>query len=442
MFKKAHMKNFILLLGVFFLNMLQSQNILTQEEAIKIALENNYDILVSKNDLNVAKNNASIYNSGFLPTATINGGANYSNTNSEFETQEGISNSIDNAESTSYNASIGINYLIFDGFNRKYSYKKLKESYGLSELQARQIIENTMIQLYVNYFEVARLTENNNNQKQSLEISKQRLQRANYSFEYGQNTKLDVLNAEVDVNNDSINVLNSNRLLVNSKRDLNVLMGRDMSSILFDVDTQVDYKLDLTLEQLLKDSEKNNVSILQTEKNINITNYNLAIDRSGWMPNVSANGSYNWNKSINDNPIGFALASQQNDGINAGVSLGWNLFDGGKTKTRVQNSKIEIETQKIYKQQLLQEVKRDVNNAWETYQNALFTLKVQESNVLTNERNFERSKEQYKLGQISSIDFRQAQINLLNAKLSWSQSKYEAKNSEFQLLYFAGILLN
>jgi len=442
MFKKAHMKNFILLLGVFFLNMLQSQNILTQEEAIKIALENNYDILVSKNDLNVAKNNASIYNSGFLPTATINGGANYSNTNSEFETQEGISNSIDNAESTSYNASIGINYLIFDGFNRKYSYKKLKESYGLSELQARQIIENTMIQLYVNYFEVARLTENNNNQKQSLEISKQRLQRANYSFEYGQNTKLDVLNAEVDVNNDSINVLNSNRLLVNSKRDLNVLMGRDMSSILFDVDTQVDYKLDLTLEQLLKDSEKNNVSILQTEKNINITNYNLAIDRSGWMPNVSANGSYNWNKSINDNPIGFALASQQNDGINAGVSLGWNLFDGGKTKTRVQNSKIEIETQKIYKQQLLQEVKRDVNNAWETYHNALFTLKVQESNVLTNERNFERSKEQYKLGQISSIDFRQAQINLLNAKLSWSQSKYEAKNSEFQLLYFAGILLN
>ncbi|MBV1924130.1 MAG: TolC family protein [Flavobacteriaceae bacterium] len=436
------MKHTILLVGIFFVNMLQSQNILTQEEAIKITLENNYDILVSKNDLDVAKNNASIYNSGYLPSASVSSGANYSTTNSENEAQDGVVTSIDNAVSKSYNASVGINYTIFDGFNRKNTYKKLQEAYGLTELQARQIIENAMIQLYANYFEVARLTENNNNQKQSLDISKQRLQRANYSFEYGQNTKLDVLNAEVDVNNDSINVLNSSRLLVNAKRDLNVTMGRDVSTIFFDVETEIDYKLDLTLDQLLKDSEKNNASILQTEKNINITNYNLAIDKSGWMPNVSANANYSWNKTINDDPIGFSMASQQNDGINAGLSLGWNLFDGGKTKTRVQNSKIQIETQEIFKQQQLQLLKRDVNNAWETYQNALFTLGVQESNVLTNERNFDRTKEQYKLGQVNSIDFRQAQINLLNANLSWSQSKYDAKNSEYQLLYLAGILLN
>jgi len=440
--KKINLKHTMFLLSVFFVSILQSQNILTQEEAIKFTLENNYDILVSKNDLNVAKNNANIYNSGYLPTASVNGGANYSNTNAENETQDGEIIAIDNAVSKSYNASVGINYIIFNGFNRKNTYKKLKESYGLTELQARQVIENTLLKLYTNYFEVARLTENNNNQKQTLEISKQRLQRANYSFEYGQNTKLDVLNAEVDVNNDSINVLNSSRLLVNAKRDLNVTMGRDVLITLFDVDTQVDYKLDLSLEQLLNDSEKNNASILQTEKNINITNYNLAIDKSGWMPNVSANANYSWNKTINDDPIGFSMASQQNDGINAGLSLGWNLFDGGKTKTRVQNSKIQIESQEIYKQQQLQQLKRDVNNAWETYQNALFILRVQESNVQTNERNFERTKEQYKLGQISSIDFRQAQNNLLNANLSWSQSKYDVKNAEYQLLYLAGILLN
>ncbi len=159
------------------------------------------------------------------------------------------------------------------------------------------------------------------------------------------------------------------------------------------------------------------------------------------MPNVTANANYSLNKTTNDNPIGFSMASQQSDGLNAGLSLGWNLFDGGKTKTRVQNSKIAIESQEIFKEQQLQQIKRDVTNAWETYQNALFTLRVQESNVLTNERNFERTKEQYKLGQINSIDFRQAQINLLNANLSWSQSKYEAKNAEYQLLYLAGILL-
>ena len=90
----------------------------------------------------------------------------------------------------------------------------------------------------------------------------------------------------------------------------------------------------------------------------------------------------------------------------------------------------------------IHQLTRDVYNAWEFYQNTLFKLQVQETNVQTNQRNFERTNEQYKLGQINSIDFRLAQINLLNAERDLSQSKYDAKNAEYQLLYLAGNLLN
>lgn len=437
------MKKHIYIITIALVSMsAYSQELLSKDDALKIALEQNYDIKVTEKNTEIAKNNASVYNSGYLPTANINSGLGYANDNSILEAQDGTTQEVKDAASTSYNASVGVDYLLFDGMNRKYNYKKLKETYNLSELQARQVIEGTLLNLYLAYFEVARLSENENNLKQTLEISKRRLLRSGYSAEYGQNTKLDVLNAEVDVNNDSINYLDSQRQLTNAKRNLNVVLGRDASITNFKVDTSVVYALNLNIDDLLRSALENNVNLLQVKKGIELSNYDIIINKSGWMPSVSASGSYGWNKNINDKPVGFSFASSESYGLNAGISLGWNLFDGGKTKTRVQNAKIAVESQEIEKEQYQQELTRDVYNAWEFYQNSLFKLQVQESNVQTNVRNFERTNEQYKLGQVSSIDFRLAQVNLLNAERDLSQSKYDAKNAEYQLLYLAGSLLN
>ena len=104
---------------------------------------------------------------------------------------------------------MSLNYTLFDGLGRRYNYKSLKEQYQLSELQARETIENTVIQLFSVYYTVAQLTENLEALRETLEVSKDRLVRAQYQFDYGQNTKLGVLNAEVDINNDSINIISS-----------------------------------------------------------------------------------------------------------------------------------------------------------------------------------------------------------------------------------------
>lgn len=417
-----------------------AQDLLTKEKAVEIALENNYDIQVRKNNIETAKNNKSVYNSGYLPTVTANAGANYANSNTEIEFEDGTINSVTGAESDSYNASIGLNYTLFDGFNRKNTFKKLKESYNLTELQARQIIENTLITVYFAYYEVARLTENVTTQSEMLAISKQRLERANYSFEYGQSTKLEVLNAEVDVNNDSITILDVKRQLANAKRDLNVVLGRAVHTSV-NVETGITYAIDLNLADLLEKAESNNANLLQTKKSMELGKLDIKINKSGWRPNVVLTSSYAWNKINSDATNRFSPLSNLQTGFNAGVNLSWNIFDGGRTKTKVANAKIALATQEIQKVQQEEQLKRDVYNAWETYQNALFTLQVQESNVNTNKRNFERTNEQYKLGQITSLDFRQAQVNLLNAKLNASQAKYEAKNAEFQLLQLAGAIL-
>ncbi len=436
-------KQLKIILGLFLVSgSFYAQELLTKEKALELTLANNYDIRVTKNNVATAKNNKSIYNSGYLPTVTGNAGANYRNNDSEAEfTDSSFNNNNTGVESQTYNASVGINYTLFNGFNRSNTFKRLKESYNLTELQARQVMENTLITLFIAYYEVGRLTENESTQKQALTISKERLKRAKYSFDYGQSTKLEVLNAEVDVNNDSITYIDIKRQLNNAKRDLNVVLGRKVNTPVT-VDTNVLYGEDLVLNTILSEANANNANLLQSQKNIELSKLDVKINQSGWMPNVSLTSSYAWNRNISDPTNRISLISSTQTGLSAGVNLSWNIFDGGRTKTNVTNARIALDTQEIRKNQLEEQLERDVNNAWETYQNSLFSLKVQEQNVQTNKLNFERSNERYKLGQISSIDFRQAQVNLINAELSRNNAKYVAKNAELQLLQLGGTLLD
>lgn len=101
--------------------------------------------------------------------------------------------------------------------------------------------------------------------------------------------------------------------------------------------------------------------------------------------------------------------------MSGGINLTWNIFTGGRNRTQVQNAKINLETQQLQKQQIEIEVNRDFNNSWEDYENKLFVLQTQHKNVQTNTDNFNRTEERFKLGQITSIEFRQAQLNLINA---------------------------
>jgi outer membrane protein len=434
-------KQIISTLGVLLVSTsFYAQEVLSKEKAFELTMANNYDIKVTKNNLATAENNKSIYNSGYLPTVTGNAGARYTNNDTDLEFQDGTVNSVAGAESENYNASIGLDYVIFNGFSRQNTFKRLKESYNLSELQARQVMENTIITLFIAYYEVGRLTENENTQKAALTISKKRLERAKYGFDYGQRTKLDVLNAEVDVNNDSISYIDIQRQLNNAKRDLNVVLGRDVNTPVT-VDTKVLYDVNMNLTDILTEAKTKNANLLQSKKNIELSKLDVKINKSGWMPNVSLTSSYAWNRNTGDATNAFSPISNTQTGLSAGVNLSWNLFDGGRTRTNVKNAKIAVENQEIRKSQLQDQLERDVNNAWETYQNRLFALKAQEQNVLTNKLNFERSNERYKLGQISSIDFRQAQINLINAELSRNNAKFVAKNAELQLLQLAGIIL-
>ena len=437
--KKMNFKYIIFAISFTFLGQLQAQEILSPQEAISLALENNYGIKMANNTVEIAENNTSILNSGFLPTVTGNSGATYNLDNTEAVFSNGNVTNLNGAESSRYNASVNLNYTIFDGLGRRYNYKRLKEQKQLTELEARETIENTMLQLFTVYYNVAQLSQNMEAVQQTLTISKDRLKRAEYQFDYGQSTKLGVLNAQVDINNDSINYINIKQQLKNAKRDLNVILGNSVTNT-FEVDTLINFVINLNKEDLKNKVKANNVALLQVEKNLIISEYDIKSWKSDYLPTLGLTGTYGWNKN-NNNAASF-LETSTNTGLSGGLNLSWNLFDGGGTITRVKNAKISLENQKLQKEQIIINIERDFENAWDDYQNKLTIFNVQEQNIITSKNNFDRTQEKFKLGQATSIEFREAQLNLLNTELSRNQAKYDAKLAELFVLQLSGELLN
>ena len=416
-----------------------AQESMTVEDAIALAMKHNYDIRLATNATLQAENNKSIYNSGFLPSATAAADGRYSSSNATITDQLGNEREIPGVETKGYGGSVGINYILFNGGARKYQYDKLKNLYSLSSLQKKTQIENTLIEVYTTFYNVARNQEQLKTLKEAFQISKERLERVTAQQQFGQKTTLDILNARVDANKDSINLINVHVLVENNMRNLNFLLGRDISTA-FLAEADVTLSEELAYLELLELLRENNNELQQWEINQSISRQELKINQAGWLPSVSTNVSYGFNYSDNG-PAGF-LAEQQTTGINAGINLNWNVFDGGTTRVRVQNAKISMKTQELNQQKVQLNLENQLAKFWAEYTTQKAIIRNEEINVEISNQNFLKSKELFNLGRITSIDFRQAQLNLINTKLNLLNATYNAKVAELQLKKFAGLLNN
>ena len=413
-----------------------AQSILTLEDAKAVTLSNNYGIKVAQNNVQIAKNNTDKGANGYLPTVSATGGLNGSLGGSGQTFNTGMENTVSNAFTWGANAAVSTDYTLFDK-SRDLTLEQLKENVTLVNLQLRQTIENNLLQVYNDFFQVAQLEENIAALEQAMSISRERLQRANYGLEYGQGSGLTVLNAEVDIQRDSVNILNAQQQLANARRNLNVLMGRNTNEF-FVTDADLVYVDNLELNELTNAAKNENIALQINRKNLAVNEMTLGIIDAERKPTLTAGASYTY--SYSDNAAEAFITSSNSRGFGADLGLSWSIFDGGSRKIREENTRVNLSNQKLQITELEQQTEAQIINSWESYQNALYILKVQENAVATNQENFERTEEQLRIGRISSLEFRQAQLNLLNAQVSLNQAKFDAKVREIQMLQLAGRL--
>ncbi len=425
----------MLILGLVGVN--RAQDTLKLEQAINRTLRQNHGIKVARMEAAVSANQATRGNAGLLPTLGVTAGGNYSRKDTRLELA-GDNPDIDQpgAQSTGYNVALTTSYSLV-GMRSVYTYEQLRVQSEFARLQSRATIENTLINLIVAYYEAAGYQEQLSISEANMKISRERYQRARLNFGYGNTTRVEVLNAQVDLNTDSVSLKNARVNLANSKRNLAYLMGEPEAT--FFLGRKVDFAEEMTVEQLQRLALSNNVSILQAASNIRNAQLNQQIARQNRLPSLNLTGSYGLNQTNTDAGI---VTSNRSVGLEGGITMSYNLFNGGQTSTQIRNAQLAMESNQELQKDAEELIRKEVTNGLATYQNSLEVLVLEQLSVETALLNFERTKEQFELGNLTTTQFREAQLNLTQARSRIVNARFQAKVAELQLLRLTGSLVS
>ena len=411
---------------------------LTLDQAIDYALAHNYAIMQTQNTVVMQENLADRGQAGQLPTVSASGSLDLGldNTRVQFLGNPDI-NDINWAASRNLNGSIKADYTLFNGLMGKYNFDKLNTNVELTQAQADMQIENTLMQVANAFFNVLRTKSNLEALTQTLDISRDRIKLAEYKKELSGGSQLNYLTAKVDFNKDSVDYLNALKAKDDADLELKFIMGKDLQESLAlaeDYDINKVMNLETLQSQMLAQNPEYNSAKLNEQ--VSLLDYKIS--KSAYSPKLNISTSYGYNSSQS---AGGFLALNQSDGLGLALSLSIPIYNGGKNQNAVQNTVISQENNALKLKETELTLQKNLLKAYTDYQNALRVLDLETENIETSELNFNYTNELYKSGRATSIDFRQAQINLLLANNNLNNLRYNAKLSEIELLRLTGRLL-
>ena len=432
---KILVQSFFLLL--FCITKTNAQEVLTLENAVKIALENNYEIKIATNNLTIEKTKVAIGNAGMLPTVTANIVDNNGIQNSSQTRQDGTKTELDNAKNNSLTYGVGLDWTIFDGMRMFAKLDQLKELQNLGEAQLKLTIITRISEVTAAYYDLVQQQQQLAALDTTIVISKQRLTLAQNRFIIGKASKLEVLNAQVDLNTDQVTLLRQKELYTNSKILLNQLLARDLTTD-FKVIDQLEVDASLLLPELRALAEKQNPQLEAQIINKRISELQLKQIKAARYPTVKVNTAYNFSES--QSSLGFVSQSHSR-GLNYGFSASLNIFDGYSQNRNEKIAKIQIENSKITIEQQNLTLNSQLATSYQTYLTNLELIALEENNKAIAKQNLNITLDKFRIGTITTLEFRTAQLNYVNATVRYSNAQFQGKLSEIALRELAGNLI-
>ncbi|MGV8880041.1 MAG: TolC family protein [Sphingobacteriaceae bacterium] len=411
-----------------------AQEQLSLQEAVRIALEKNYDIKLLSNDLKISKNNAEGAIAGVLPVVTGSLTTNNSIQNANQTQRSGEVIDINGAKNSNFNYGVGLDWTVFDGFGMFAAYKGLQELQELGETNLKITVLATIFNVIKGYYDIARQQQELQSAMTAVEISRLRLNNSQNRYIIGRASKLEVLAARVDLNTDTTSLLRQLDLLKSAKIQLNELVARNVEIDFVASDTiEIDHSLQL--DQLNASAKIQNPTILAAIINQRISALRLKQIKAARYPKIGINTGYNFTNSSSQ--LGFARESS-GKGFNYGLTASVNIFNGFLQNKNERNASIEIDNAKLQYDKLNEQISSRLYSAFETYLTSLVLVKLESKNETVAKENLDITLEKFRLGSITPLEFREAQRNFVDASVRYSGAKFQAKLSETALQQIAG----
>ncbi len=414
----------------------RAQELLTLREAVDLALANNYAIRIARNEIDVARNNASPGNAGFLPALSLSAGYNGTLANTRQTFLDGRTTERDGAQTTRQAAGAALRWTLFDGLGRFATYNRLQTQYAQQRARARTTAENVLADVIVSYFDLARQQQQRRVLEEAVEISGERLRIAELRRDLGSASELEVRQARLDLNTDRAALLRQQTALVNAKAAFNQLLVRPLSLDYTVVDS-VEIAMDIAVETLLAEAMAQNAALQVAEQERAVAALTLREIRAERLPTIDLSAGLNYANL--EAEAGFLLSNRSDD-LTYGLTVNFDLFDGFNRRRRAQNAAVDIRNADLAIEDARTQIQTDVTRFFADYRNSLELIALERENLGLARQNVEIGLERFRLGTITSVELREVQETLTRAQSRLLTAQFEAKRAETELLRLSGRL--
>ena len=416
-----------------------SAQIMTLKDCLETGIRESYQIrLVNISEEKAANNDSWLY-AGGGPTLSATGSysGNLSSSDATLAS-DGSTVSTRGVLDHTLNAQLRAEWTVFDGFSIQATRDRMEELHNQGTIQTRVAIEDYIASLTTEYYNLVKQTLHLKNLEYATALSKERLRITSERYDMGGNSRLDMQQAQVYFNSDSARSLKQHEALGSANIRINRLMSnQDLRSVHVAADTAINLLTGLDYESLYEDMMKTNSSLLRAESNRTVAQLDRRAVQSRNYPYLRLNAAYGLTHNIYGNST---YTDRTNWGPSFGATIGINLISG-KQRVQERNARLDELSADITIDQLELQLRANLDDFWQAYQNNLMLLELQEQNLKTAQETMDIAQERYLLGNLSGLEMREAQKSLLDAEESLLQVQYDTKVCEISLLQISGRIM-
>jgi len=429
------MRKYIILL--LLPNLLFAQKELTLMDAIKIGLQENYDIQISAKNKKISQINNNWANAGALPTISLLA-----------KKEEALSDQSNNAaayiqeelRSSSINGNANVSWTLFNGFAIRANKEKLRNLEEISNNNATLTIENTIQGIILQYYNCVLQKERAELLQKVVSLAKERLEYQQTKYEIGVSSKIDLLQIENAILTDSSNLILQQLNCINAVKNLNLTLGKDVDKEWIFTDI-IDAEIRLfNYEDMKASTLSDNSNIKNQYCNIQLSKQDIKLAMAPFYPIVSVNSGASYNESTYD--IGDLANSMDNTGksINyfANFSVNFRIFDGGKLYKNIRSLKIQKEINDLQLKKATKEVLHQLSLTNDKYNSRISIFSLNEKAFNIAETNYNLATDKKNRGTINSFMLRDIEIAYINSGINAQQSAYNLMESKIALLKITG----
>ena len=397
---------------------------------IQKALENNLQLNAERKNFESSKQSKNISRSEFLPSITLSGDQS-SATSSNRVNQSGVSLSDTNLDTES--KKISVDQKIFSGFKGLNTFKKSELETKKANLSLKKTEQQTILDTSSAYFDLIFKSKNRKFNLSNVDLFERQVDSDNARLQKGEITLTDLAQSESSLAGAKANLIKAGTELLSSKTNFE-RVTREKTPNINNLNEKISLVLPNSLEEALQTANSNNVDLLLSNLDYEISIRELNIERARLSPSASINYSKSENKD-------FSSTIDEIDEEKVTATITWPIIKGGENISSIKKASYNKQRYQLIFQDMKNKINTDISNAWSKYQSSKSVLDATRAQLKAAEIANEGITLEYDSGSArSTLELIQSRSLLLDARIDFARSERDYIISQFELAKQLGSL--